>query len=351
MNGSAIKRDLGLMAKVVNTKSPLSIIQNVKLTPAQSEEDVAITATNLEFTVQVGNHGDNAVCVNYAILKSIFDTLDDDDVRFELDGNVLGITSGTSHFDLKTVPASEFPQTPEPDTYAKSGLVKGISSAFQRVRHAAGEKNSMLDCVYFDKNYMVATNRFRVARTSFSATVPFLLPIKTADLVAAVFGDDEVYVTGENLIRFEDGRLTVWAAPLTYHFPDYNRIYASVEGYRKFAAVDKNVRLSAVRCALIGTEVTIECRDGILSMRAVGDEGSVYDNIPVDAEGEFRFTVNAQYLLDAINSATQKDASIRICAEEAKRPILITNDAGYDEVIMPIVLPEQQQKGETENVN
>ncbi len=332
------------MLSIVNS-SPVSPIDAYVLIEVGSST-VNFTATDrqseLKITVPILAEREGTATVRAQILSSIAKSLPKDDVcEFDLDPEraVLNVSSGSSHFDLQTLPPDDFPKLTNDDDFGQSFAIKTdiLKDLLDRTKFAISreEQRVYLKGVHFNTQKKgrttfldaVATDGFRMAVVSTKAPKGLkdfpgiIISEKAITTLTRVFGaGGEIKVQySDTKIRFVSDGIQFTSLLIMNDFPEYSRLIPqdtdltmtldcaelSTE-LRKVLTVSRDtkevvevkiakdrthLRVSSIGQGLAETEVASEYTgENELELRFIGIHLSGI--IEVMAEGQAIFTLN-----------------------------------------------------------
>lgn len=363
---AALLRSLGHVQSVVERRSTVPILGNVKLEAADGE--LRTLATDLDLSLSsrqpatIDTPGATSVAAHllYDIVRKL---PEGSEVLLEqpAGANDLSVRAGRSVFALATLPAAEFPQTDE----------EALSITFEL---AAPELRRLIDKTRFamsteeTRYYLngvhlhatrggaaaglraVATDGHRLARVEIplpegARQMPaIILPRKTAGeirrLIEELDGPVGISLSANRIQFVVDGNVLI-SRLIDGTFPDYERVIPS--GNEKTALVDRRSFAESIdRVATIATDkaraVKLAFKPGSVHLSAVSAEsGRAEDEIDCEFTGEpIEIGFNARYVLDI--TAQIDGPAVRIEMANPAAPTLLRDpeDASTLYVLMPM---------------
>lgn len=350
------------VVSVVEKRQTLPILSNVLLSVSESNQQLLITATDLETEMrgivplsacELG--GD--VTVPARKLVDIIKSLPDDaDVVMSVQKEKLFIRSGRSKFSLSTLPAVEFPSIEEGPSVLEFELPAAtlrhlinkthFAMAHQDVRYYLNGILIEMDGATFRT---VATDGHRLAmvETALPANShqhQFILPRKgILELMRFMQteDDEQLGVTlGSNHCRIMTARFIFTSKLIDGRFPDYNKVIPKTGD--KTLVIEKDVlKHMLARVSILCNEkfkgIHFHLSSRTLKITASNPEHEqAEEEIEVDYEGEsFDIGFNVKYLLDILSVI---DKQVMFTFKDANSSVLVrdndADDACY--VVMPM---------------
>lgn len=283
------------------------------------------------------------------------------EVAFEIEEAVqtARIQSGTSVFDMRTLPADEFPLIKQIDSQDYMEVdAKAFIKAINQTAFAAAsyDANNVLGGVYFQLNAngleMAATDGSRLARrvepvdSQWSGKEVFaIIPAKTLQEFLKMAGSDaELPVRiaiQDGQISFRTARYYVLSRLLDGQYPKYNQLipaenkivaYANKKAFidsLERAAVMANERTNIVKLVLDKNNLSLAAN--------TPDVGDSKDTMDILYDGEpLSIAFNYKYVLDALKVIESED--VRMETNGALSPTIFKakEENGYLCLVMPV---------------
>lgn len=269
------------------------------------------------------------------------------------------VSSGPASFNLRTLPADDFPSLPETDE-ADIRLPAGpFAETVARVARAASRDETrphltgVLVSASGSELRMVATDSYRLSvketilesplEGSIEANVP-ARALQELSRVASSGAADEVAIAARrSQIVFELGSVTMLSRLVEGKFPNYRQLLP--ESYEHELRVDGSELLATVRrvslLAQRNAPLRLAFREGELEVSArTPDVGEARETIPVAFQGEtLEIGFNPEFLRDGLETAGSDDLVLKLISP--LRPGLIqsgSNGEGFIYLVMPIRL-------------
>ena len=363
---SALLRSLAHVQNVVERRTTIPILSNVKL--AAKGEELGLTATDMDLslaareTADIGETG--ATTVSAHLLFDIVRKLADGS-RIEIEqpaaGGELTLRAGRSVFNLPTLPADEFPAMDSQSFDVSFVLAaKDLSRLIDKTRFAISteETRYYLNGVHFHATRGgaasmlrgVATDGHRLARVEVALppgaerVPPVIVPRKTAGELRKLI-EDGVEEIGVSLsparVQFAVGRAVLVSRLIDGTFPDYERVIPS--GNDKVATIQAKAFAAAVdRVATISTEkaraVKLAFQAGRVTVSAVSAEaGRATEEIDAEYVGPpLEIGFNARYILDMMQEIDGQEVRLEMANAAAPTVIHDPADGGTLYVLMPM---------------
>ncbi|HEY9746008.1 MAG TPA: DNA polymerase III subunit beta [Oculatellaceae cyanobacterium] len=357
-----IHQAVTLVQRATATRVIQPILSNI-LIESLNPETLKLSATDLDFaietTVPATILASGRTTLSAKKLAEIISKLPNgQEIIFEIDEvtQMARIQCGTSVFDMKTLPADEFPQIKQIDSEQylevdSKALVRAINqTAFAAASYDA---NNVLGGVYFQLNQqgleMAATDGSRLARrvepvgSSIGLDVSAIIPAKTLqEFLKMTSGDSIVRIAiQEGQISFRTGKFYVLSRLLDGQYPKYNQLIPTDNKIVAYAN-KKEFIASLERTAVMANErtniVKLTLEKGNLSMVAqTPDVGDSKDTIEILYDGEpLNIAFNYKYVLDALKVIESDDVRM-----ETNGPLSPTLFKGKEEneylcLVMPV---------------
>ena len=151
----------------------------------------------------------------------------------------------------------------------------------------------------------------------------FIIPTKTVNELYRLLKDDErenvrIYMSRKNIVfHFKDS--IFFSRLIDGLYIDYDRIISSA--HRNFACVNREKLIAALERAALVTEekvagsvrahVRLEFEGNLLKISASSTVGSIYDEVPVEHDGDsLVIAFNNRFLIDSLRACTAEDVKI-----------------------------------------
>ncbi|GBD41869.1 DNA polymerase III subunit beta [bacterium HR39] len=363
---SALLKSLAHVQNVVERRTTVPILANVKLDAADGE--LALTATDLDVALTTSEPAEverpGATTVPAQLFSELVRKLPEGaELLLERAGGdaPLRVEAGRFHGELPTLPAEEFPVFGE-EAFDVAFTIPAadLLRLFDKVRFAISteETRYYLNGVHLHPLVEgatsvlrgVATDGHRLARVEVplpegAAAMPgIIVPRKTVGevlkLVAESADGVEVAVSTSR-IRFAVARRTLVSRLIDGQFPDYERVIpknndriARLET-RSFAeAVDRVSTISTERFRAV--KLRFEGSTAVVS--AVSPEtGRAYEELDVEYEGSpLEIGFNARYILDILGEIEGERLRMEMTSPAAPALLRDPADPGLLFVLMPM---------------
>ncbi|HEY3373973.1 MAG TPA: DNA polymerase III subunit beta [Candidatus Aquicultor sp.] len=320
--------------RAVSAKSILPVLTGVLLSVERDHID--LYATDLELSIRhriiVKSDVEERVVVPARLLSDIVKNLPDGRVDIDIDtkSNIIRLICGSSAFDIKTMPAEDFPKFPELKeektvTLPSNKLTTAIK---QVIRAVSKDETRPVLCgilVVLDKGRlkMVSTDSYRLSVYEAAVDgvvvsgVSVIVPARCMDEIAKISGDIPLQIgITQNQIHFTAGNTTIVSRLIEGNFIPYQQLLPESCDLRvkinkeEFAHALRRVALLAQNNAL----VKIKLGEGAVQLSAItADIGSASESITADMSGSaMEIAFNAQYLIDGLNSITDDEVLLEL---------------------------------------
>ena len=351
-----------LSARPLQT-SLLGIVINV-------ESVITFTGSNLETTTEAVINADilekGKVLVSGRLLADIVRALPNKPITFELDGTRVLVTSGSSKFQLPTLPVEEFP--PLPDFPDAAGEIDGgiFAESISQVSIAAGKDESLvkLTGVHIEVKgsniLLAATDRYRLAvkeltwnpgKNDIENTI--LVRARTiSELAKSLTGSGKVTFaladgdSKERLYGFKSDDKTLTSRTLDEVLPPFRQLLSTEAAAE--VVIEVAPFLEAVHRVALVTDKTVPLKlvfsPGNLELQAgSGNDAQASENISISYSGEeFSTGFNPQFLIDGIQAVDAPFVHVAFTALNkhaifmGKREADAAPDTSYKYLLMPM---------------
>lgn len=355
-------KPLHAVSGIVEKRHTLPILSNVLL--ERTGERLHLLATDLEiqvatsFALQQKASESYVVTVSARKLQEILRSLPDQaDVALEAQNNRLQIKSGKSRFNLQTLPAEDFPKTPQAaGTVTKFKLEqKALRKLLLLVQYAMAQQdiryylNGMLLVAEDGALKAVATDGHRLAYAAMKTTQKterqeVILPRKAVQELVKLLNDSEDEVGVEiasSQAKFVIGAVELITKVVDGKFPDYTRVIPTT--YKKSFDIERTVLQQALqRVAILSNEkfrgVRWTLTENQLRIACTNTEQEeAFEELEIEYGDEpLDIGFNVTYLLDVL--ANLGTAKVKCSFGDANSSVLITIDEDKDfrYVVMPM---------------
>lgn len=330
-----LQRAIAFCKTVVEGKTQIPILQNLKL--ARENEKLLVTATDMdiEITVEIAASYASAPAQPFTIpartLADVVAKAADDKISIQ-SGNdyVATITAGRARYKLGTLDAADFPVFSVDRVATEFDMAAGdLLSMINATSYAMSDEVTRyyLGGIFFTTHERngatilraVATDGHRLAYmdvpsidASLENTKPIILPKKAAAALVKIIGDGtEPTITvsfSENKAVFQLPGITLKTKLIDGTYPDYLRVIPKWQSSNGHAATVLTEALAAavarVICVAEGNSrsVKIAFADKEVTVSARSDKGSAEERLEAMqwSGGRFEIGFNGSYLLEVL---------------------------------------------------
>lgn len=362
---SALLKSLGHVQSVVERRTTIPILSNVRLDAGKGTLSLNATDMDLEIIesapAEVSKGGETTAPAHtlYDIVRKLPDGAQVE-LAFGGEGQ-LTLSSGRSRFQLAALPVDDFPALAAGDfshTFTLSAV--DLRSLIDRTRFAISteETRYYLNGIYFhatdsdgvDVLRTVATDGHRLARVELplpdgAGGMPgIIVPRKAVTEVRKLIEEAEGDVTvalSDAKIRFSIGDTVLTSKLIDGTFPDYERVIPT--GNDKVLETDCKILSDAAdRVSAISSEksrsIKLNMEKGLVTLSASSPEnGSAVEEVEASYDAaQLEIGFNSRYLLD-IMQQIEGDAA-RFTMADAASPTVIrdVSDGSAVYVLMPM---------------
>ena len=323
-------------SRVIDARPSNPILAGVKLEAIDGT--LQFSAFNYEISarhhIEAGVDEAGSVLVQGKLLADITKSLRSEKTYLVTDGSTLTITSGKSKFTLQLMPDTEYPDLPVvPAMLGQVDAPTFVQAVNQACVAVSREENRpVLTGVRMqfqgDKVVMTSTDRFRLARATFTWT-PQNPDVDTTTLVRGSLLKDVARALDEHqnirldfdadsptLLGFENAGRVSTARLIDGEFPAVARLFA--DEYPIQAVVNKQDLLDAIsRVALVAERnapirMTFTGQEVALSAGSV-DEAQANETLDIDMDGDdITVAFNPSYLKEGLSAVTEPFVRIKM---------------------------------------
>ena len=295
---------------VANRGGALPVLSGVQLYLAGGQLEITGSDLDLTISVTIGVDGseDGQVVLPARLASDVVRSVEEGEVTFETDDEQARVTGGSAEFEIRLIPADEFPRLAQPEGDSVTLSAEAFGAALKQVIPAASSDDSR--------------------------------PILTGVLP----DDGEVtLVLGERDAKFEIAGTRLVTRLIEGEFPNYQGLIPS--GQANVLSVGRAPLLEALRrVKLLAREATpvrlVMKPDGDLELLAVTqDVGQAHDAVEASFEGtELTVAFNPDYLLQGLEVCPGDE--LRIETLDALKPALIKAVEGTEflYLLMPVLV-------------
>ena len=329
--------------RVIDARPSNPILAGVKLEAADGT--LGLSAFNYEISarhhIEAGVDEAGTVLTQGKLLADITKSLPAEKTYLATEGQTLTIASGKARFTLQLMPETEYPDLPA--TPGKLGQVDAptfVEAVTQASVAVSREENRpVLTGVRIqfqgDKVVMTSTDRFRLARASFTWT-PADRDVDATTLVRGSLLRDvarsldehqnvvvDLDVDNPTLLGFENAGRTSTSQLIDGEFPAVDRLFA--DEYPIQAVLDKQALLAAIKRVAVVAERNAPIRmvfsgqEVVLSAGAV-DEAQATETLGIDMDGDdITVAFNPSYLIEGLSAISEP--YVRMKMTTAVKPV------------------------------
>jgi len=320
--------------------------------------DLRLTGSDLDLTITVripvaGGRAGSAV-VPAKLVAEIVRSLPPGKVEVEADDEQATISAGRSVFTVRTIPAHEYPQLPEPAAETVQLDAAEFAEALGQVVPAASVDDArpiltgVLMAAEGDGLRLVATDSYRLGVRDLPGTSVLaegqevIVPSKALGELRRLLGDAGTITLrlGERDVAFEVGDVVLTTRLIEGEFPKYRSLIPTSHPNR--LRVGREALLDALRrvrlLAREGAHVRLRMKPDELELEAITqDVGEAHEVLDATYEGtELTVAFNPEYLIAGIE-ATPTD-EIALETVDSLKPALIhgLNGSEFLYLLMPV---------------
>ena len=331
--------------KVVNTKSPLAVLQAIKITAKNNQVTVHATdlATSIAQTIEGVVQEPGEIVLPYKAID-LMRKLDNDTIRIEANSATQHayVIAGKTRTFFSCFASEDFPTFPEPQSIAAEFKITGaeLKEALGKVSYAVGTDaaREIFTGICFDmepgKLILAATDSFRLSITETNANPNTearpLVPSFIVKLLPAISGCEEVFMTfSDSLLHIKAGATEIVSVLVKGRYPSYKQLLPS-DHQLVLKANTKELKGAMERASLFMTAgsnnaVQFDLKDGVLEITA-GEgsakytEESAVETLLGQAIGSV--FLNGHFTHDAISTISTEATELKFTTQY--KPVVIT---------------------------
>lgn len=357
---SALFAALGMVKAVVERRTTIPILANVRLTLEAGGLRLVGTDLDIEISTRVAGQADAAgeTTVPAGMLADIVAKFPDKaDVTLSLaaDGQTLTVSSGRARLNLQALPASDFPDISGGEFACRFALAPAtLARMLGKTEFAISteETRYYLNGTFWhredDKLVVVATDGHRLARVAVPspegdpAFKGVIVPAKTVSRLRVLAKATEADMTveiSETKIRVTAGETVLTSKLIDGTFPDYKRVIPQANSKRLTisraalaAAVDRVSTIATER----GRAVKLSVTPGFLHLTVNNaDAGTGEETLDIDYDGEpIDIGFNSRYVADALEVLAADTVTLDL--NQSGDPALL-KAAGDDDMLVVLM--------------
>ena len=366
LSSSVLSNKLGILAKVINSKNSLSILDSFLF--SVDGETLTVTASDNNnmmkcFIPLTNASGQGAFCVSNKLILNAVKELAEQPLTFEVDDNSNGIkiVYQSGSYSIMGQSADEYPNMQQiSDGYTETQIsASALANNIQRTLFATAndELRMVMNGIYFDLKEdclnLVASDGHKMVRNMLfecKASVPasFILPKKPAGLLRSVLStDDETPVTikfnnNNAEITFPDGLLS--CRLIEGRYPNYASVIPTDNP--NIVTVDRKALISALRRVLpFASESTqliklrLEMNSLQLNAEDIDFATSAYEDVICEYGGvPMSIGFKGSALTEILNNLSSDDVVIEL-ADPSRAGVIRPSEQPENEDVLMLIMP------------
>jgi DNA polymerase III subunit beta len=354
---------LSTVSRAVSTRAATQALSGVLL--EAGEGSVTLSATDLDLglrtTVEATVESPGSVLLPGRLLAEVARSLGDDMVEIETREaeRDVEISSGSSRFHLRVLPAEDFPSLPgsdgaEPIRIPAAALAEGIDLVARAA--SRDDMRPVLTGVFVSASgnemTMVATDSYRLAvkrtelESPLSGEIEANIPARALRELARILqaeGVDHAAITlGTNQAIIEAGSMTLTTRLIDGQFPNFRQLLP--ESYEHDVRLPRPEFLDVARrisqLAQRNAPLRFSFEPGELTISAeTPDVGDARETMPAAFEGEpMEIGFNPDYLREGIESVSGDEVLLRLISPLRPGLMQPVENEDFRYLVMPIRL-------------
>lgn len=356
---SNLNHALALVARVATSRASLPVLGNILLSVADNKLRIAATNLDIAINTMVGAKAvkNGSLTVPARLFQDLISNLPNSTITLKQEGNKLHVETENHNSTINGIAADEFPVIPTIKKENSWKIPAGqLKQALQQVAGAASsdEARPILTGVLFhtnqDKLYVAATDSYRLAEKALGnpgGKTKFILPASAAqDLLRIISEGDSasevVVVQDDQQARFETDETELIARLIDGDYPDYQKLIPAK--FQTSATLPKAELVSIAkvsslfaRAAAGSIVVRANKEKSTLDIQSVASQvGENTASAPAKVTSDGEITLNAKFLIDAVNCLEGDDVTIGF--NEKLQPVAISSPKhkDYIHIVMPL---------------
>lgn len=346
----------GTAARAVASRSALPVLSGVRL--VLSGEDLRLTGSDLDLTIDVSTtvaRGDDGTCVLPARLVSdILKAVEPGAVSISIDGEQAQIAAGRSVFNVRTLPAEDFPRIGDVTEGGVTLAVAQLTDALKQVIPAASHDDArpiltgVLMAAEAGGLRLVATDSYRLAvrdlpgQSVLAEGQTVLVPSRALGELARLLGSsgEAILHLGQREAAFEVGGTRLTTRLIEGQYPPYRNLIP--QSLPNKLTVNRAALLEALRrvklLAKDATPVRLKLSENGLELIAITqDVGQATEDVEATFVGtEHQVAFNPDFLLAGVDLAQGETVTLETI--DALKPAVIRSPERLDYLylLMPV---------------
>lgn len=346
----------GTAARAVASRSALPVLSGVRL--VLSGEDLRLTGSDLDLTIDVATtvaRGEDGTCVLPArLVGDILKAVEPGAVSISIEGEQASITAGRSVFNVRTLPAEDFPRIGEVAEGGVTLAVAQLTDALKQVIPAASHDDArpiltgVLMAAEAGGLRLVATDSYRLAvrdlpgQSVLAEGQTVLVPSRALGELARLLGSsgEAVLHLGQREAAFEVGGTRLTTRLIEGQYPPYRNLIP--QSLPNKLTVNRAALLEALRrvklLAKDATPVRLKLSENGLELIAITqDVGQATEDVEATFSGtEHQVAFNPDFLLAGVDLAQGDTVTLETI--DALKPAVIRSPERQDYLylLMPV---------------
>ena len=357
-----LTRALNNVSRIVaGGKATLPILNNVLIRVDGGK--VTLTTTNLDMAVvdylPVIEGEDGVVTAPARLMAEFVSNLPKSaKVEIKDDGQKIILKSGNYNATVNGMAADDFPEMPEVDEKESVAFLMGVDEFRTGLSEVLGvtsndtSRPALTGVFYntFNGNlFVAATDGYRLAdrkivenvKSEVKAIVP-TTPLNEAMRAIQEDTEEVEILFSELMMQIRVGEVQITSKLIDGNYPDYRQLIPkeSEENIEvKKDELVRTVKLAALFSKTVGGTIKVEtdAKSKKLRILAVANEmGENASEIEVEVEKDEKITLNAKYLLDALNCIEEEVVKIGLSQNLAPMVVKNAKSNDYTHIVMPL---------------
>ena len=346
----------GTAARAVASRSALPVLSGVRL--ILTGESLQLTGSDLDLTIDVSTtvaRGEDGVCVLPArLVGDILKAVEPGAVTISVEGDQAQISAGRSVFNVRTLPAEDFPRLGDPAVGGVTLAVAALADALKQVIPAASHDDArpiltgVLMAAEAGGLRLVATDSYRLAvrdlpgQSVLAEGQTVLVPSRALGELARLLGSggEAVLHLGQREAAFEVGGTRLTTRLIEGQYPPYRNLIP--QSLPNKLTVSRAALLEALRrvklLAKDATPVRLKLSDAGVELIAITqDIGQATEDVEATFVGsELQVAFNPDFLMAGVDLAQGDTVTLETI--DALKPALIRSPERQDYLylLMPV---------------
>ncbi len=349
------------IVSVIEKRQTMPILSNVLL--EVSEGQLVMTGTDTEIQIVAKLNSDSIESIGQITVpaRKFLDICRllpaNAEIKFELQGDKVKLSSGRSRFSLSTLPSEHYPEFNESESEYQFLLTAGkFKKALEKTLFCMANQdvryylNGLLLHISNTRLKMVASDGHRLSiyeddigqATGYEARI--IIPRKAVQEISRLLDDAEAEIN----VQFSNNHIKLYYKDVVFSsklidakFPDFSKVFN--QPFMKPLPIAKQaLREALTRVSILANEkfkgVTFDMSAELLKLSTHNPEhDEAEEELQIEFEGDpLSISFNSQYMLDAVSNLDSEVAMLTIAANASSCFIEEPEQSLFKFIVMPM---------------